>query len=714
MAMMDPMATDAANVAHLEDETEDKNGGVTETLSELASFIHEQYSRAKVARQPQEEAWLRQYRNYRGVYGPDTQFTDTEKSRAFLKVTKTKVLAAYAQISEVLFAGGKFPIGYEESKYPLGVAPEVNYDPERVTEKAIEEKMPGVKYTPKRKYVRPEIETELGPYKEMLAPVAEELVVGDEAGPKGAIFEPAREAALMMEDKVSDQLSETDADKHLRMMIFELCCFGSGVMKGPFSEQKEYPRWNSEGKYDPITETVPRIECRSIWNIYPDPEARTTGELTYTVDRHRLARNGLRKLKSRPFFREDAIERAIEFGPSYQTEQWETVLQDNDTETPANRYEVLEFWGMVDVDMLEEYDIELPKELENTGQDVQCNIWMVNDVIIRVVVNPFTPQTIPYHFCPFEINPYSIWGIGVSENMEDTQLLMNGFMRMAVDNAALSGNLVIEVDETNLVPGQDMSIYPGKIFRRQSGAPGQAIFGTKFPNVSNELLQMFDKARQLSDEATGMPSYAHGGVGVGGVGRTASGMSMLMGAAATNIKAVVRNIDDYLLVPLAHAFFAFNMQFNFDEKFSKGDIKAVARGTESLLRNEVRSQRLLQFMQLTANPVMQAFVRYDYILRELATSLDLDEGKIVNDPRQAAIQAKMLGEIAALMPQQGGGVAPADPQGGPPAPSDPTGTGNGNIAPGAAPEPGAQGFTGAGGGANGGPPPQPQPQGVPA
>ena len=78
--------------------------------------------------------------------------------------------------------------------------------------------------------------------------------------------------------------------------------------------------------------------------------------------------------------------------------------------------------------------------------------------------------------------------------MEDTQLLMSGFMRMAVDNAALSGNLLIEIDETNLVPGQDLSIYPGKVFRRKPGAPSQAIFSTKFAKVSQELLQMFDKA----------------------------------------------------------------------------------------------------------------------------------------------------------------------------------------------------------------------------
>ena len=48
---------------------------------------------------------------------------------------------------------------------------------------------------------------------------------------------------------------------------------------------------------------------------------------------------------------------------------------------------------------------------------------------------------------------------------------MNGFMRMAVDNGALSGNLLIEVDETNLVPGQDLQVYPVKVFRRQAGAP---------------------------------------------------------------------------------------------------------------------------------------------------------------------------------------------------------------------------------------------------
>ena len=147
-----------------------------------------------------------------------------------------------------------------------------------------------------------------------------------------------------------------------------------------------------------------------------------------------------------------------------------------------------------------------------------------------------------------------------------------------------------------------------------------------------------------------------------------------MGAAAQNIKTVVRNIDDYLLRPLGKALFSFNMQFNFNEDFAKGDLDVFARGTESLMRNEIRSQRLLQFMQISANPAMAPFIKYDYILREMAASLDLDEDKILNDPREAMLQAKMMQEIAAMMQQ------PQQPQQGPiPSADDPTGTGGGNI-----------------------------------
>ena len=688
----------------------DETGDVEEENLEyagVAGFVDSQYRRSKDARQPDEERWLRSYRNYRGIYGPDVQFTSSEKSKAFIKVTKTKVLAAYASMVDVLFAGSKYPIGIEARKYPDGAADAVNYDPNQLTGEKVQEKA-GVDYEIPRTIARPELARDLGLYSDILEPVSDSLNTGAGITATAITYEPAKAAARKMEKKMHDQLDESSAEKHLRSATFECALFGTGVMKGPFEYDKEYPNWNENGDYDPVYQTIPKVEYVSIWDFYPDPDARNMDEAEFTIQRHRMSRSQLRGLKRRPHFRDESIELAVDYGPSYQREYWEHTLEDDANTSNIDRYEVLEYWGIMDAELAEEADFDIPEDMEDREQ-VQVNIWVCNGQILRLVMNPFTPIRIPYCAVPYEMNPYSFFGVGVAENMEDTQLLMNGFMRMSVDNAALSGNLLIEVDETNLVPGQDLEVYPGKVFRRQAGAPGQAIFGTKFPNVSQELTMMFDKARQLADESTGIPSYSHGMSGVMGVGRTASGMSMLMGAAAQSIKAVVRNIDDYLLSPMGKSLFAFNMQFNFDKEFAQGDLEVKARGTESLMRNEVRSQRLLQFMQMTANPQLAPMVKYDYILRELAASMDLDEEKILNDPREAIIQAKMMAEIQALMPQQP--QQPQQPQaGGVPNPNDPTGTGNGNIAPGAAPTPGEEGFTGEGGGANGGQPQQ-APQG---
>ena len=691
----------------------DEDGDVEQeniNFSGAVAFVDSQYTRAKDARYSDEERWLDSYRNYRGIYSSEVQFTDTEKSKAFIKVTKTKVLAAYAQVVDVLFAGSKFPIGIESRQFPNNLAESVSYDPNALTDEKVKEKVK-VDYKVPTSIVRPDIAKELGLFKDNLEPVKDELELGSKTTPGSITFEPAKRAAQKMEKLMHDQLEETEAPKHLRSVAFETTLFGTGVFKGPFAMDKEYPRWDAEGNYDPLFETIPKMEYVSIWDFYPDPDARNMSEAEFTIQRHRLNRTQMRSLKKRPHFRSESIELALEYGADYQREYWEDALEDDSVASSMDRYEVLEYWGILDAELAEEADIEIPKELEDQDE-IQVNIWVSNGQILRLVLNPFTPTRIPYLAVPYELNPYSFFGIGVAENMLDTQLLMNGFMRMAVDNGALSGNLLIEIDETNLVPGQDMSVYPGKVFRRQSGQPGTAINGTKFPNVSQELLMMFDKSRQLADEATGIPSYSHGSGAVGGVGRTASGMSMLMGAAAQNIKAVVRNIDDYLLAPLGRSLFSFNMQFNFDKEFI-GDLDVKARGTESLMRNEVRSQRLLQFMQMTANPAMQPFVKYDYILRELASSMDLDEDKILNDPREAAIQQKMMAEIQALMPQPPVPPQGATPEGGPPSVQDPTGNGGGNVAPGQAPEPDAAGFTGGGGGANGGNAPQPQqpPQG---
>ena len=658
----------------------------------IVGLVNGKYKKASDARETEEHRWIQAYRNYRGLYGPDVQFTSTEKSRVFVKVTKTKVLAAYGQIIDVLFGNHKFPITVDPTTLPEGVAESVYFESNDKLRDAPDISAEDTKLLPGETIT--DLQERLAGLKSRLSPVADILKEGQGKTPTEVTFHPAMVAAKKMEKKIHDQLEESNANKQLRVAAFEMALFGTGVMKGPFALDKEYPNWSDDGEYSPSIKTIPQTSSVSIWNFYPDPDASNMDEAEYVVERHKMSRSQLRSLKKRPFFRSNSIDTAITMGESYVKEWWEQAMEDDAQESKSERYEVLEFWGNVDTEILKEHKIDIPKELKDSDE-LNVNIWVCNDQVLRLVMNPFTPSVIPYYAVPYEISPYSLFGIGLAENMDDTQTLMNGFMRMAVDNAALSGNMLIEIDETNLVPGQDLSVYPGKVFRRQGGAPGQAIFGTKFPNVSNENMQMFDKARVLADESTGFPSFAHGQTGVSGVGRTASGISMLMSAANGSIRNVVKNVDDYLLSPLAKSFYSFNMQFDFDEEI-KGDLEIKARGTESLMANEVRSQRLMQFLGVVQNPVLAPFAKMDYIIREIAKAMDLDPDKLTNSMTDAAVQAEILKKFQAENPpepQQAPQQAPAGAQ-----VQDTQGSGGGTIGTGTAPQPGEQGFSGNTGG----------------
>ena len=655
----------------------------------IIPYIMGRYKRAEDYRQQDEDRWLDAYRNYRGIYGPEVQFTEAEKSRVFIKVTKTKTLAAYQQLESIMFANNKFPLTVDPTELPEGVVADVHFDPkepDQIKESEVDDPVSpyGFKGDGKELAAGATSKT-LG---EMLGPLTDKLkdIDGLKKGigmtPTAITFSPAMIAAKKMQKKIQDQLEESNASKHLRNTAFEMALFGTGVMKGPFAIDKEYPNWDDEGNYDPTIKTVPQVSHVSVWNFYPDPDANNMDEAQYVIERHKMSRSQMRQLKRRPFFRSSVIDDAIELGENYNKESWEDDLSDYAPEYGVERYEVIEYWGVVDVGMLEEQGVDIPSELSDVDE-LQANVWICNGKLLRMVINPFKPARIPYHAAPYELNPYSFFGVGIAENMNDTQTLMNGFMRMAVDNAVLSGNLLIEIDETNLVPGQDLSLYPGKVFRRQGGAPGQAIFGTKFPNVSGENLQLFDKARVLADESTGFPSFAHGQTGVTGVGRTASGISMLMGAAQGSIKSVVKNIDDYLLRPLGEGLFRFNMQFDFDPAI-KGDLEVKARGTESLMANEVRSQRLTQFMQIAAQPSLAPFTKFPYIIREIAKSLELDPDKVTNNMDEAAVQAEIM---KGFQQEQ-----PAPEEGQPQV--DPSGAGGATIGTGGVPAPGQEGFTG--------------------
>ena len=182
----------------------------TKSLKRKASvvdFVKERYKRSEDSRYADEQRWLKAYRNYRGLYGSDVQFTDTEKSRVFVKVTKTKTLAAYGQIVDVLFGNNKFPLSVNPSVLPDGVAESVhiNVDPNAENAMgAISDAMG--KPAPKPYLIDGDTDLEPGEtlidlqarlagMEDKLAPVSEKIIEGDGTTATTVTFHPAMVAA---------------------------------------------------------------------------------------------------------------------------------------------------------------------------------------------------------------------------------------------------------------------------------------------------------------------------------------------------------------------------------------------------------------------------------------------------------------------------------------------------------------------------------------
>ena len=697
--------------------------------SRFVGLIEDRFEGAETAREQDESRWLQAYHNFRGLYPKNVKFRESEKSKVFIKVTKTKVLAAFGQLVDVIFGTGQFPIGVKETHIPEGVATyqhldmtpgletsqAAGYEDEEIDE--IEEELDpfDVGYEGDGRTLKPGATFSRGEtaFENAVEKGIEEgkinVVDGPSPDPQVLEMSPAKEAARQMQKLIHDQIEESSGSSELRNAIFEAALFGTGIVKGPFNHNKVLGRWTKneetgEREYDPLSVRVPRIEFVSVWDFFPDPSATTIDECEYTFHRHKLNRSQLRALSRLPYFNKDAIRECLMMGPNYEEKDYENELKDDrrSEDYGSGQFEVLEYWGIMDAEYVREIGMELADEIDDLDE-VQVNAWISNGKLLRAVINPFTPYRLPYNAFSYEKNPYSFFGIGVAENMDDSQQIMNGHARMAIDNLALSGSLVFDVDESALVGGQSMDIYPGKVFRRQAGMPGQAIYGMKFPNTSQENMMMFDKFRQLADEQTGIPSYSHGQTGVQSMTRTASGMSMLLGAASLNIKTVVKNLDDFLLKPLGQAYYQWNMQFFEGELDIEGDLEIRAMGTNSLMQKEVRSQRLTMFLQTAQNPAIAPFVKISKIISELAYSLDLDPDEILNDPEEAAIMAQIIGAQnagqatgseaipAGQQPGAMGGVQAAPEQ---PQELGVTGTGGGNIGTGNVPQAGESEFSG--------------------
>ena len=657
---------------NIKEKPEQASDGVQDqSMQSLGARLSGTFQEYKDARKETENEWLKDLRQYQGIYEPDILARLNEsgaRSKVFVGLTRTKVMAAYSRIIDLLFQHG-------DSFFSANATPIPELDPMQAMQ------------------MRQQATEQVMAASQQLDPnMNQDLVMARmkelESELKKAEKRVADDAAESMTLDILDQLIEANAEQKLKESILEACIFGSGACKAGtvrIDKKQSYgkmidPETGEEGyALSIIEQAVPEVESVSIFDLYPDPYCSSLAECDGLFRRHVLTRRQFRELADLPQFDGPMVKYLLKTNRAgnhveEDHERTRRRIAGINEHSESNRFEVLEYWGCVDGYELQEHGVDMPKG-DDLSADFNACVWMCSGKVIKVMLNPIAGYDIPYHIFPYERSPHQFWGTGVPRMMRDSQGTMNAATRIWLDNLAMSSAPMVEINTDLLAAGEDPTdIHPWRVFLREGGDGSMPMVRWYQPVAnSNGLNQIVEIFRRFADETTSLPSYTHGEQ-TGGINKTATGMSMLMGAANVALKSTIKNIDDYLIEPMVKSIFHWNMEFGVNEK-SKGDLRIVARGSTALVQKEVQSQRLLQFLSLVSNPMDAELVDRNQLLRDIATSMDMDPDELVKSDEQLALEQQQLqqqqqqqlaleaqmqqGAVAGGSPAQGGnGMAP--------------------------------------------------------
>lgn len=600
------------------DEGEQVTSAYAEYITPLSTTLETMYTEAKGERTAIEQRWLKDLRQYKGEYDPEVLANmDENRSKAFFRQTRTKVRTVDARLNDILFpANGT-------KNWGIYATPVPDIDPK----------------------VEGQIIEMVTQQQEGQPPTSMEI--------KGIVNEMAKEKAEKMEQVIDDQLTECTYKSTLRKVQHSGSLYGTGILKGPVAKAKIETRWvqGPEG-WEPQTvrTLVPSAQFVSIWDIYPDSGATSPDNLRHVFQRYVMPKHRVLELALRDDFNQEAITSYVKAHPEgdCQPEDFETQLRNTNPEQEEmtskgrtqNRYEVKEFWGYLDVEQLEGSIADIP-----AGQiQMLCNVWMLGPVIIKAIISPLKAIKFPYHWYFFDEDETSFWGEGLPAIMRDPQSLINASVRAMLDNAAISAGPLIEANTALLQNGENPTeVYPFRVFLRDSrglDAQSPAIRVTSLPSYTREFLEMVRFFMQTADEVTTVPRYLYGETsGVGGAGKTASGLSMLMSSVSITLKDQIRHFDSGITKPFIRDMYSWNMQFH-DDNSIKGDYKVEAKGSTSLVAKEVRFEGLTQFIQITNNPEDMQLLNRRNVLAEVLKYLDLDDLDLLKSREEVAQNQK--------------------------------------------------------------------------
>lgn len=613
----------------------------------IAGYIRSCFDAAKQHRQNEgiDQRMIEALRAVRGEYDP-AQLKDIETfggSKVYARITASKVRGVAALLREVYFAA--------ERPWTLSPTPDPDLSGPTLQEAVIE-----VLKAEMMEVMAAGVQPTADMIQQRMTQLKETLLQ--------ARKKTAQEGLRIREEVIDDILWEGGFYTALWDFLLDIATFPFAVLKGPVVSFKRTVKW--EGK-TPTVKNVPTLQWSrcSPFDTFFAPWSQTPQD-GYIIHRQRTTRASLQALVGLPSYDADAIRRVLSNSAKNMQEWWDYVeneraqLEQRESDiSPLYASQavdrpmpMLEFNGPVSGELLRTWGMS-EADVPDVTQDLDITAYLIGGEVIGIRKNPHPAGFKPFYVDSFERVPGSIYGHAVPDLISDVQNVANASIRALVNNLSIASGPMAWVNEDRLASNDADStkMWPWKVFRTtdsmNSTTNEEPMKFFQPDSNAQTLLMVYDKFAQMADELSSLPRYMQGNTaGLGGAGRTASGLSMMIEASNRTIKQTISSVDKNVIEEVVEHLNIY-LALMRPDIVVEGDISVVARGAVELAQRETLRMRRLEFLNITNNPADLQIVGLAgraNVLKEISRDLGMpladvmafDPSKIAQMPPQGA------------------------------------------------------------------------------
>ena len=623
-------------------------------ITSLSAHIRKHWSLAKTAKQTIEQEMLSAVRSRKGEYDPDilTRLKQQGGSQIYMMLFATKARQMKALMTDILVgSGSEKPWTIRPTPSPELPPSEVSAITQAIYEETVQAEMMGLPLS--------------------VEDIRQKMLDARQTLEK-RMLEQARMEAERAEVQIEDQLVEGSYLDALDQFIDDLTTFKTAFIKGPVVRMTNDLSWvqGPDGAYAAQVKPSLKVQWERVdpFNIYPVPWAKSVHDAPL-IERHKLSRQDLNALRGVEGYDEEAIKRVLDQHGEGGLSEWLSVdtekatAEGRDTvgQTQSDLIDALQYWGSVSGKMLREWGMT-EEEVTDEAKEYEVEAWLIGSDVIRAVLNPDPLNRRPYYSDGFSRIPGAFWNNSLYDVLRDCQDMCNAAARALSNNLGIASGPQVVINIDRLPQGEDLTeLYPWKIHQVTSDPMGGNATPVSFFQPSSnaqELMGVYERFSQIADEVSGIPKYMTGVSGVeGGAGRTASGMSMMIGNASKMVKQLLASLDQHVISRMVERQYQHTLMYK-PELGLKGDLKIVARGALSLVAKESAQVRLNEFLMATGNPVDMQIIGLDgraELLRQAVKRLDINTDKVVPSAsviKERAMMAQMQQMAMQQQPQQ--------------------------------------------------------------